>query len=69
MKLSSNATKTCISHEGITNLASLSDFNKKSIKDLLKICKESVVVIAEDIPNGIAAETAVHGANLSLISV
>eukprot|EP00957_Ditylum_brightwellii_P189336 14411098-Ditylum_brightwellii.AAC.1 len=41
----------------------------KSIKDLPKICKESIAVIADNIPNGIAAEAAVSGANISSISV
>ena len=69
MKLSSDAAVTRITHEGITSYDSLIDFDKKSIEGLPAICKESIPAIAEDAVNGIAAEVAVNGANISSISV
>jgi len=69
MKLSSDASVLRLTHEGITNFASLSDFDKKSIQLLPQICKNSIPAIVEDIPNNITAEVAIPGANVSSISV
>ena len=69
IKLSSDAAVLRLTHEGITNLESLIDFDEKSIKLLPKVCKDDIDAIAEDVPNGIAPEPAVNGANISSISV
>ena len=69
MKLSSDASVLRLTHEGITNFTSLSDFDKKSIQLLPQICKNGIAEILEDIPNNIAPEAAVPGANISSISV
>ena len=69
MKLSSDAAVLRILHEGINNFESLLDFDKKSIQALPATCKGGIAAIAEDVPNGIAAEAAVSGANISSISV
>ena len=69
MKLSSDASVLRLTHEGITNFASLSDFDKKSTQLLPQIYKNRIAAIVEDLPNNIAAEAAVPGANVSSISV
>ena len=69
MKLSSDAAVLRISHEGITNYESLLDFDKKSIQKLPITCRSAIPAIAADVPNGIAAEAAVPGANINSISV
>ena len=69
MKLSSDGSVLRLTHEGITNYASLADFDKKSIQYLPQICRERIPEILEDAANGIAAEAAVPGANVSSISV
>ena len=69
MKLSSDAAVHRICKEGITTFDSLTDFDKKSLERLPSVCKESIAAIVEDLPNGIAAEIAVPGANISSISV
>jgi hypothetical protein len=68
MKLSSDASVTCLTYEGITNYESLLDVDKKSIQSLLSICKESIPAILADGPAGIGQEPAVPGANISTIS-
>ena len=69
IKLSSDAAVLRVTHEGITNFASLSDFDKKSIENLPGVCKNSIPAIEADPTNSIASETSVAGANVSLISV
>jgi hypothetical protein len=69
MKLSSDASVLRLTHEGITSLDSLTDFDAKAIKLLPKVCKDNIDAIVADVPNGIAAENAVNGANISSISV
>ena len=69
MKLSSDASVLRLTHEGITSLDSLTDFDANAIKLLPKVCKDNIDAIAADVPNGIAAEIAVNGANISSISV
>jgi hypothetical protein len=64
MKLSSDASVVRLTHEGI-----LTDFDTKAIKLLPKVCKDNIDAIVADVPNGIAAENAVNGANISSISV
>ena len=69
IKLSSDAAVLRVTHEGITNFASLSDFDKKSIENLPGVCKNGIPAIEADPSNSIASETSVAGANVSLISV
>ena len=74
MKLSSDAVFHCIcTKEGITTFDSLTtNFdNKKSLERLPSVCKETTIAaIAEDhIPNGIAQENAVPGANKNISSI
>jgi hypothetical protein len=69
IKLSSDAAVNRIIHEGITTFESLADFDKKSIERLPQICKENIPAIVADQANGVPAEEAVNGANISSISV
>ena len=69
MKLSSDAAVLRLTHEGITSLASLTDFDDKAIKYLPKVCKGDIAEILLDADNGIDAEPPVNGANISSISV
>ena len=69
MKLSSDASVLRLTHEGITNFDSLSDFDKNSIQLLPQTCKNGIAAIVSDLPNNVAAEAAVPGANVSSISV
>ena len=69
MKLSSDSAVHRICKEGITTFDSLTNFDKKSLERLPSVCKETITAITEDIPNGIAQENAVPGANISSISV
>ena len=69
IKLSSDAAVLRVTHEGITNFVSLSDFDKTSIENLPRVCKNSIPAIEADPSNSISAETYVAGANVSLISV
>ena len=56
MKLISNASILCITHESITSLDSLPDFEDRVIKLLPKVCKDNIDTIIANIPNGIADE-------------
>ena len=69
MKLSSDAVALGVTHEGIANFVSLSDFDKKSIENLPSVCKNSIPAIEVDPSNSIASEASVSGANIALISV
>ena len=69
MKLSSDATVTRVTYEGITNFESLPDFDKTSIEYLPRTCKEKILAITEDVNAGIATEAEVPGANVGTISV
>ena len=69
MKLSSDASVLRLTKEGITNFESLTDFDKKSLERLPLTCKENIRAITANPANGITAERAVPGANLSSISV
>ena len=69
MKLSSDAAVTRITYEGVTNFASFLDFDRESIESLSKACQRTIVAIAEDADNGIAAEPEIPGANISTISI
>ena len=69
MKLSSDASVTRVTYEGLTNFDSLQDLDKKTIEKLPSICKEKIQAIIEDGPAGIAAEPEIAGANVSSVSV
>ena len=69
MKLSVDASVFHLTHEGITNFASMSSFDKKSIQDFPNICKNVIPSIDADTSNNIGAEAAVSGASMSSISV
>lgn len=69
MKLSSDASVNRIIHEGITDFNSLVDFDKQTIQNLPKVCKETIAAIVADPANNITAEVEVPGANVSSISV
>ena len=69
MKLSSDASVTRVTYEGLTNFESLQDFDKKTIEKLPSICKEKIHAINEDIPAGISSEPEIAGANVSSVSV
>ena len=69
IKLSPDASVLRVTHEGITNFASMSDFDKKSIENMPSVCKNSIPAIEADPTNSIAPESSVVGANVSSISV
>ena len=64
MKLSSDTSVLCLTHEGITNFASLSDFCKKSIDDFTRVFKSIIPAIEVDDRNIITAKDSVCGANI-----
>ena len=58
-----------LNDEGITNFASLSDFDKKSIEKLHNIWKNSIPTTEEDATNKISAKASVARVSVSSISV
>ena len=69
MKLSSDASVVRVTHEGITDFRSLVDFDKETLQNLPRVCKQKIDAIAADAANNILAEPEVPGANVSSISV
>ena len=69
MKLSSDASVARITHEGITDLESLRDFDKATITSLQRACSHAIAAIPVDLANGIQAEAAVAASNVSTISI
>ena len=69
MKLSSDASVFCLTHEGIANFASLCDFDKKIMQHLPKTYKNSIPAINKDVSNSIGTETTISRANTSSILV
>ena len=69
MKLSSDASVLCLTHEVITNFAPLSNFDEKSVHNFPNICKNSIPDIEEEATKNIAAETFFSGVSVSSISV
>ena len=69
MKLASDAAVLRMSYEGVTDFASLIDFDRDSIEALTKACSKTIPAVTEDAANGIAAENEVPGANISSISI
>ena len=69
IKLSSDTAVLHVTYKGTTNFASLSSFDKKSIKNLPGICKNSIPAIETDPTNSIVPKTSVARANISLIFV
>ena len=68
MKLSSDASMLRITYEGITKFQSFMYFDRDSIESLSKACSKDIDAIVADAPNGIAAQNAVSGTNISTIS-
>lgn len=58
-----------MNHEGITDFRSLIDFDKETIPNLPRVCKQKIDAIAEDLGNNITAAPEVPGVNISSISV
>ena len=69
MKLATASAITRVSHEGITDLQSLADFNKDSLEMLPRTCNSAIEAVLADPDNGIEAEPAVPKANVSIASV
>ena len=69
MKSSSDASVARVTYEGITNYESPKDFDEASIKNLPKVCKETINAIPAHAVNNIQAEPEVPGANVRSISV
>ena len=69
MKLASDAAVLRITYEGVTDFASLLDFDRDSIEALSKACSKNIPAVTEDAANGIAAENEVPGTNISSISI
>ena len=67
MKVSSDAYELRIAFDILTDFQSFMDFDRNSIKSLLKACIKNIYAIAADFPNGIAAENAVLGMNIIMI--
>ena len=68
MKLIPETSVLRLTHEGITNFASLSDFYKKSIDNFPSVYKNSVPDVEACSRKSITAEASVAGANISSIS-
>ena len=66
MKLRSDDSILRLTHEGVNNFSSLSDF---VIENFPRVCKSSIPAIEEDATNSIASEASVSGGNVSSISV
>ena len=69
MKLSSDASVLRITHEGVTDLSSLRDFDKDSVESLPRACSHAIIAVVADPDNGIEAEPAVPASNISTVSV
>ena len=68
MKLSSYVLVLRLTHEGIINFSSTSDFDKKFIENFPSARKNSVPAVEPDTSNSIAAEDSVTVASISSIS-
>ena len=69
MKLSSDTSVFRLTHEGITNFASMSDFDKKSTDKFPSVWNNNIPAIEVDATNIITSEVSVTVANISSISV
>ena len=69
MKLSYDAVVNCLTYEGLITVDSLTDFDKTSIKYLLRTFKTTIPALTEDLPAGSTTEAEVLGANMGTISV
>ena len=67
MKLILDASVIRLTHESITNFASLSDFDKKSIQFLPSICNNVIPTIEADATNNITTEASISEASISSI--
>ena len=69
MKISSDSSALLLTHEGITNFASLSDFEKKNIENFSSVSKKSIPDIQADASNSFWVEDSDDEANISSILV
>ena len=69
IKLSYDADVVCMTYESITNFASRTKLDKKNIEYIPSNLKEKNPTITDDTAAGTTAETAVHGANISLVRI
>ena len=69
MKHSSDSSVPRLTHEGIANFASLSNFDKKRIEKLPSFCKNSIPYIEENAINRIVDKPSVSKSGVSSISV
>ena len=58
-----------MTYEGITNFASLTNFDKKSIESIPTTCRENTLAIKNDPESDITAEPSITGANRSSIAI
>jgi len=56
MKLTLDAAVNRVLYEGITNWASLADFDENSMKVMAKNCKEIIAAVTADVAAGIATD-------------
>jgi hypothetical protein len=68
MKLNYDSSVSRLLYEGITNYASLMDFDTKSIQSLPATCKGAILAIEANWEENVEAEPAIAGANISTIS-
>ena len=69
MKLSYDASVLNITYEGLTNFQYFMEFDCDSIESLSKSWSNNIDAVVVHVPNGIAAENAVPGTNISTISI
>ena len=69
INLSFNVAVICMTYEGITNFASLTNFDKKSIESIPTTCRENTLAIKNDPESDITAEPSITGANRSSIAI
>ena len=69
MKLSYDASVLNITYEGLTNFQYFMEFDCDIIESLSKSWSNNIDAVVVDVPNGIAAENAIPGENISTISI
>ena len=69
MRLMSDQAVNRITYKGITSYESLADFDKDSLKELARNCRETIPAVVEDLAAGVQAEAAVPGAVISTQSL
>ena len=69
MRLMSDAAVMRVTYEGITSYESLADFDKASLKELARNCRETIPAVQADPAAGIQAEPEVPGTVISTQSL